>query len=350
MEKFWGTKKGRQYGIFFAVIIGVYLFMKYLSPVLSPFLFAFLIAGVLNRLANKIPLKVKKHYLTGALFIFFSIVFVTIFLLLGTWVFQKCGNLTSKVPVIEKEFYFLLSDCCKQLEEGFGIAGGEIEGFVIKQVDLFVPTVMSKSVGYMKSAGSVFAYLGITIIAIFLMLKDYEKLVIWMLRNKDLDGIWEVAGKVLHYIKSYIKAQGTILFFISTLCAVVLWLLGIQGGIWYGILTGVLDVFPFIGTGIMLLPLALLQFLKGNYVTTVIVLCLYAGCALLRELLEPKLIGNKVGIWPVGILLAVFAGIRLFGLTGIIKGPIGFVIICETGRYLFQKQETEDFSCDKMTV
>ena len=67
---------------------------------------------------------------------------------------------------------------------------------------------------------------------------------------------------------------------------------------------------------------------------------LYGVCALLREFLEPKLIGNKIGIWPVAILFSVFAGIRLFGVAGVIKGPLGLVIIWETCRYLFEKDKT----------
>ena len=357
MERFRGIEKTRKYGIFFAVIIGVYIFMKYLSPVLSPFLFAFLFAGVLSRLAGKIPIKVRKHYLAGAILIFLSVLFVVTFLALGTWLFQKCGELAGHASAYETKFYILLSDCCNRLEDGFGVDGEEIEAFVIEQMNFFsenmevkiFPAVMNKSVGYMKTVGGIFAYFGITVIAIFLMLKDYEKLVMWMLGNEDLDGIWEVADKVLHYIKTYIKAQGTILLLISILCGAVLGILGLEGGLWYGLLTGIMDVLPFIGTGIMLVPLALFQFLKGNYVAAVVVLCLYGACALLRELLEPKLIGNKVGIWPVGILLAVFAGIRLFGIPGIIKGPISFVIIYETGRYLFQKNKTDNGSYGKMT-
>lgn len=79
--------------------------------------------------------------------------------------------------------------------------------------------------------------------------------------------------------------------------------------------------------------------ISGNYWQAAVILCLYAACALLREFLEPKLIGSKVGIWPVGILFSVFAGIKLFGIFGIIKGPIGLVVICETCKYLFTDKE-----------
>ena len=66
---------------------------------------------------------------------------------------------------------------------------------------------------------------------------------------------------------------------------------------------------------------------------------LYAVCALTREFLEPKLIGNKIGVWPVGILFAVFGGIKLFGIAGIVKGPLSLVIICEICRYLWKREE-----------
>ena len=130
-----------------------------------------------------------------------------------------------------------------------------------------------------------------------------------------------------------------ILLVIGSVCAVVLGLTGIEGGIVYGMITGIMDTLPFIGTGIMLIPLAFFQLLSGNYWQGIVIICLYAVCALLREFLEPKLIGDKVGIWPVGILFSVFAGMKLFGIVGIIKGPIGLVIICETCRYLFTEKE-----------
>ena len=93
---------------------------------------------------------------------------------------------------------------------------------------------------------------------------------------------------------------------------------------------------PFIGTGIMLIPLALFMAFGGKFWQAVVCFILYAVCALVREFLEPRLIGDKVGVWPVGILFAVFAGVKLFGVSGIIKGPLALVVICETCRYLWK--------------
>ena len=66
---------------------------------------------------------------------------------------------------------------------------------------------------------------------------------------------------------------------------------------------------------------------KENRVLKVII---YVVCIFLREILEPKLIGRKIGVTPIAVLVSLYAGIQLFGISGIIKGPLGFIIIYQT--------------------
>ena len=343
--------KNSRYGVALLVILGVYLAMKYVSPVVSPFIFAFLAAGLINPFVKKIhhKLKIKKSLVTGILLLFFCALFILLLWGLGGLIFQKGGEMAGQLTVYEKEFSLFLDDCCSRMEKSFGVDGVAIENFVLEQVNILtenfevnvLPKVMDKSVGYVKTAASVLSFLVVMLIAVLLLVKDYDRLMTVLKENKDFKGVWEVCKKVIVYIKTFLKAQLIILCIISTICAVTLGLMGMKGGVAYGILTGFMDMLPFIGTGIMLLPLALFRLISGNYWQALLCACLYAACALTREFLEPRLIGDRVGIWPVGILFAVFAGIKLFGLSGIIKGPIGLVIICETCKYLWQEESGE---------
>ena len=86
---------------------------------------------------------------------------------------------------------------------------------------------------------------------------------------------------------------------------------------------------PFVGTGIVLVPLSAWQLLSGHYVRMAVCLGLYGICILTRELLEPRLIGNKIGIAPICILFSLYAGVKLFGVGGIIKGPLALIVIFE---------------------
>lgn len=349
MDGFGITEKGKKYIQILLVTLTVYFGMKFVSPVISPFIFAFLLAGLIHMpvlwLHQKI--KIRKSILTGVFLLIIVGSFFVIFWLLFSLLWSGGRNLAVRLPDFQKEFNVLLENCCCDLENRFGVDGIVIENFILEQVDIFVenlevkvlPTVMGKSFDYIKGIAGSVSFFFITIIAVILIIKDYEKLTEKIKKEKDLEGAVFVCKKVVLYVKTFVKAQIVLLLIISSVCAVTLRLIGMKGGILYGLITGFMDMLPFIGTGIMLMPLAFVMMINGKAGQAAVCLLLYAVCALIREFLEPKLIGNQIGVWPVGILFAVFAGIRLFGLTGIIKGPLSLVIICEICRYLWKKEE-----------
>ena len=347
MERICMKENQKRFVTLAIVIAGVYLFMRFLSPILSPFILAFLFAGGLSRMAEKIPFRIKRPILAGGILLIGLVIFLLAAGTLLGYAAGKCGEAVGKIDYYEKELCVFLGNCCDFMERNLGIDGKAVETYVLEQITVFaenlevkiLPSVMNKSLTYAKDAAGILGFLAVFVIAIFLILKDYEKVLSGIKGNKDFTGVLEVLQKIILYLKTYLRAQLVILLVIGSVCAVVLGLTGIEGGIVYGMITGIMDTLPFIGTGIMLIPLAFFQLLSGNYWQGIVIICLYAVCALIREFLEPKLIGDKVGIWPVGILFSVFAGMKLFGIVGIIKGPIGLVIICETCRYLFGEKE-----------
>lgn len=346
MDKINLTENGKKYIQIILVILAAYLGMKYLSPVVAPFVLAFFVAGLIDPLVTKLhqKLKIRKSALAGVILFLMSGI-----LLLLIWIFLSLlwsggENLAVQLPDFQKELGVFLDDCCCRLEDRFGIDGIVIENFILEQVDIFIenlevkvlPTVMGKSFDYIKSVISGVSFLVVMMIAVLLIMKDYGKLAEKIKSEEGLEGVRIVCKKIVVYIKTFVKAQIVILLIISTICAVTLGAIGMKGGIYYGLLTGFMDMLPFIGTGIMLIPLALFMAFGGKLWQAAVCFVLYAVCALVREFLEPRLIGDKVGVWPVGILFAVFAGVKLFGVPGIIKGPLALVIICETCRYLWR--------------
>ena len=92
----------------------------------------------------------------------------------------------------------------------------------------------------------------------------------------------------------------------------LLWALGIT----------VLDAFPILGTGTVLLPWALICFLQGNTPRAIGLLGLYAVISLTRSVLEPKLVGRHLGLDPLAALVALYAGYKLWGIGGMILAPL----------------------------
>ncbi len=56
---------------------------------------------------------------------------------------------------------------------------------------------------------------------------------------------------------------------------------------------------------------------------------IYGACYLVRELLEPKLMGKQIGMTSLEMIISMYIGIRLFGLAGVILGPVGYLLIVE---------------------
>lgn len=349
MSKFHLTEGTKKYLIVAVTCLLVYCFMKFISPIVSPFILAFLLAGVLNPAAQYIhkKIKIRKPVVAGVILFAGCVLIVVLLWLLLSALVTGGSRMAVQMPDYQKELGHFLGTCCDMVEQRFGVDGVQIENFIMEQVNIFIenlevkvlPTVMGKSVGYMKNIVGSVSFIVVMIIAVLLIMKDYDTILLKLKEEEDFKGVREVGKKVLLYVKTFIKAQIIILCIISTVCAVTLAVMGMEGGILYGIITGIMDMLPFIGTGIMLIPLALLRLINGSYYQALVCFGLYAVCALIREFLEPKLIGERVGVWPVGILFAVFAGIHLFGVGGIIKGPLALVIICETCKYIWREKD-----------
>ncbi len=335
MEWFWENKliKGC------AVTVFVWFFFRYLFSLAAPFFLAFvlvtLIYPLLERIQKKIP--IRKKFLATLI-----VLPVLLLLSIALWAVFSFGlgqlqGLPAFCEKVERQVEAFFHQCCCQLDGRFGWEGERIERYVIEQMTVImenvqiqvVPQLLASSYSCFKGIFGAVGFLAITCIAVFLLEKDYTRFVEWVKGEDSFRFLWAVLQGVLSYLTTFFKAQGVILLVIAVLCSVVLSVVGVEGGIFLGVLAGVLDMLPFIGTGIVLVPLSLWQLLNGHYVRMIVCLALYGACALTRELLEPKLIGKETGVAPILILFSVYAGLKLFGVGGIIKGPLALIVIFE---------------------
>lgn len=331
----------------------VWFFFRYLFSLAAPFFLAFalitLLYPSLERIQRKIP--IKKKYLAAGI-----VLPALLLVCAGVWAVMAFGmeqlqGLPSFCKKLEQQAETFFHQCCCQLDGRFGWEGERIESYVIEQMTVImenvqiqvVPQLLSSSYSCFKGIFGVIAFLAITCIAVFLFEKDYTKMVEWVKNEESFQLLWTVLEGVLSYLVTFFKAQGVILLIIAVLCSVTLSLAGVEGGIFLGILAGFLDMLPFIGTGMVLVPLSVWQLLNGAYVRMAVCLSLYGICVLTREFLEPRLIGNKLGLPPVWILFSIYAGVKLFGVGGVVKGPLALIVISEI---LKERKESFDELAD----
>lgn len=319
--------------------IALYLAFKYIFPLAAPFILAFLIVYACDPWLKKVQKKthIRKEILLGGI-----LLLIVAFAVLGVWGLLSWGtvhaaDIGAGVAHMQERMDEALREGCAFLEHNFGMDAAQAEAFIMERMGTFaenvqtdaLPEAARQSWGYLKDVIKAGAFLGVGFISSMLLCKDYEGIVAKIGENPAVDAGWRLVERTVSLIGGYLKAQALILLAISVIAAIGLLIGRVKGGLLLGVLAGLLDALPFIGTGIVLVPTALWQLLNGNAFGAVAAVIVYVLCIAVREFMEPKLLGKQVSMYPVVMLLAVYAGIRLFGLTGIFLGPLYAVLYRE---------------------
>lgn len=140
---------------------------------------------------------------------------------------------------------------------------------------------------------------------------------------------WElVCSSLKNAVGGYFKAQLKIELWIYLLLLIGFLLLRIPYGPLVAFLIAVLDFLPFFGTGVIMIPWAVLKLLSADYQMAIWLLVLWGIGQLVRQIIQPKIVGDSIGIAPLPTLILLFIGYRVAGVVGmIIAVPIGLLLL-----------------------
>lgn len=125
----------------------------------------------------------------------------------------------------------------------------------------------------------------------------------------------------------FVKAQLAVMAVSTALTVTVLNLLGSRYSLTVGLLVGALDVFPVLGPGLVFIPWAMVEILGGDRAFGLWLLVFYAALAGVRQVIEPKVVGDRIGLHPLATLLALYLGLQVFGAPGVVFGPLTVIIL-----------------------
>ena len=356
----WGefAKKmtGKKMIVLLLVTGAVYFFLQYLTPLLAPVLLAMLFVTIFGPLMKRMN---RSLHFPRPLSAIVLLVVATVFLagllwVLTSWVLGSLPVWIENLEMQEREWLEVVRGLCRNVGEIIGVDAVYLENTVSGRLqegldsleENILPGMLSQSMQYVRWFAELGGFLVTFLIASVLLAKDYDGIMNRLLDQEACHVLLEVICGIVRYIATFVKAQGIIMTTIAVTAALILGTAGIRHGILWGILAGILDALPFIGTGVVLVPLGILQVLEGNWGRALICGVLYVVCIFLREVMEPRLIGRRIGVSPIAVLVSLYAGIRLFGVWGIIKGPLGFVLIYETYRSLVRAYDRQQM-CGK---
>jgi predicted PurR-regulated permease PerM len=143
-------------------------------------------------------------------------------------------------------------------------------------------------------------------------------------KNNILNQIIKDTGKG---IRGYIKAQLTLMFITFIILSIGFNIIDIRFSILIALAIAALDILPVIGSGIIMLPWALINFILGNIELAKGLAILYVILLIARQIIEPYVLGKNIGVRPLYTFIATILGSIILGPMGIIIGPLVAVII-----------------------
>lgn len=335
------TSLFRHFIITVGISIAVYLFMAFLLPYLFPFLLAYVLMRMLwpamEYLHNvcRFP-RFFSHY--GILILFFS----GISALFAAVIYKFCTQikllLTNLPSYQQTAAAFLESRCttlCCYIDRHFNLHLGTAKTFLYSQMALMEENTSKlmnnniwKYICYTLSQSfHIFAFLVIVCISMIVLVREMKPLHDLFRKSRYYVPVHFVLTNVKESGLTYLKAEGIILLLNSIVCSLAFFLIHNPYFLLLGGLIAVLDAFPVLGSGMFLLPWGFFLFLSRDYLNASVLFAAYVVTLLIREILEARLLGDGMHLNAFIMLAAIFIGIELFGIGGILLGPLSLVLI-----------------------
>lgn len=163
----------------------------------------------------------------------------------------------------------------------------------------------------------------------FIVEQDKIRAFVKQIMPKGMDSYMRLFRKdIKNLIGGYFLAQFRIMFVVAAILAVGFIILGVRYGLLFAILIAVLDFLPLFGTGTALFPWALVKFLSGEAPFAAGLILLYILTQVVRQIIQPKIVGDSMGLPPLITLFFLYMGFKFHGLSGMILAvPIGLVVV-----------------------
>lgn len=335
---------------FVGLVLAFYVFFKYIFILIWPLAvsasLALLLYPLIRFIHNK--LKIKKILVT-------IVILAAVLSAAGFMCFLILKKIIEQINLFIANFDYYQNLCnqivikvCCETENLFGARRGCILEVVNEEINGMLNGMQSKMVNYViggslpavKTIADMIIGIVLVIVAFFLIVKDMEQMKEKMKNSvfgRELEFIYD---RVKIVFKAYVKAQIIIMSIVAALSVAGLSLAGFDYAWIVGLAVGVLDALPLFGAGIVLVPITFYYLFTGNMLKAAIIFITFIACYFGREYLEPKLMGDKMGVGALTMLVGIYVGYQLFGFLGMFAGAFSVIFITDILKRRRVEEET----------
>jgi sporulation integral membrane protein YtvI len=198
----------------------------------------------------------------------------------------------------------------------------------------WVASLSRSLVGYAQrlalSTPKFFISLIFCIVSTVFLSMDYPNITYFFLGQfpeKSQQTILEAKNYLLKTIGGMLKSYGLIMFITFCELNIGLRIIGVEDATVLSLIIAIFDILPALGTGGIMIPWVIIELVQGNVMLGVKLLLLYAVITVVRNILEPKIVGESIGLHPVLLLISIYVGGTILGPMGIIIMPFTLIVI-----------------------
>lgn len=328
-------------------LAGLYL-VCFWGPRLLGFFMPFVIGWIIALIANPLVrflekhLKiVRKHSSALIIVVVLGLIIILFYWLFGRLYVELAGflkdlpllydsaveDITGALSNSRKLIELLPENLQTPLEVFSENLGGYIGTFFSKAA---APTVEIAG-NVAKSIPNVLVNTVITILSSYFFIAEQDRMLLWMRGYAP-----KFVLRYLEYLKKdakgviggYFLAQFRIMFVVAFILAAGLMVLGVNYGLVLAVLIALLDFLPVFGTGTVLIPWGIVKLFTGEYAYAAGLILLYITTQVVRQIIQPKIVGDSMGLPPLLTLVLLYLGFKLRGIAGMILAvPVGLIFI-----------------------
>lgn len=328
-------------------IVGAVILAYFVVPkaivIFLPFILAYviaLIASPIVRFLNE-KLKVPKKLAAGicTLVIIAIIGFLVYFIVFRVVLYIQ--DIAANWDSI-KDFWINVGNLAyEKINVFYSNASPEIQEYLdmgmeaaLKEIQtLFAPIVnaaISFTTNFAMSIPSGIIFTIVMFLATYFILGEaevLENIALKVIGERNLGRIKSVYKDMMHALGGYVKAQLIIMSIVAVPLMIGLYIAGVEHFIFIAALIAVFDALPVFGSGAVLIPWSIFGLITGDYKVCIVMLILYFVIIITRQMLEPKIVGKHIGIPPILTLVLMYGGLKLFGIVGMILGPVCALVL-----------------------
>lgn len=334
-------EKRRQFIInflYFAIILGIVILLaRYTLGVMMPFFIALLVSLLLKPAVTFFQTKLKlPRGITGVILV------VLFYLLIGVQLFSAAKSFFLTLPTLYtnsivpwmNNAFVNLQEFAGHLDPDATAAYNVVSANVTTSLGETVVNISKQVVGWVTSftfkAPKFLLQLLIMVIATIFLTIDFPKVQAFVKRQlptRWCDLLHNARVQLGRTLWSYTRSYAMILAITFGEIALGLTIIGIKNAVGIAVAIAIFDILPVVGSGLVLLPWTVFTLIKGDLVTGIGLGVLYVVVIVVRQIVEPKIVGDRVGLHPLVTLMSMVIGSYLFGGIGLFGLPITIALI-----------------------